>query len=675
MKSTAKALLSLILALFVTCGVLGVTQGTVLALEEEGKGFCYIAMDSDGKVPDDFPEDGYIYIFNPWEEKEYAQDWGGASYDIDSNTLTLDNFNHPNIGLIIDGMTKKNCGSEFKIVLKGDNHIQRIDDGFSGMYVKGSGTLTINENKKAQGGVVTYNKAMESESEGPIPNFHIGEDATVTIYKSPDEVTEYGDVYKSYCISISGYDKETEKPGDYLIYDGKVTPEIEWEEEEMYPASVDYLCPTDLVYVKMNFDTSRLFAEKDNPDHIRLLVDGQVSDSNETYAWLEKHNGKWFVSRRSWYDTDISGPYTGTIPEDLLTSDNTITAYMAEGAPIQSEIYMEANFIYTKNDKFYIILPEIMLVDNLVETDARSDVFCIGEIVHDTPVFQFESGEPYDPWLLDSFTVVSGVSTGAQAAKYMEDNGYEKVIARSWPAEYALRTTNESITFSPDKTSPVSTWVQDGNDWYYYDENGEIATAWQEIGGKWYYFETSGAMVSGWKEIGKKWYYFETSGAMVTGWKEIGKKWYYFETSGAMATGWKQLGGKWYYFDNGGAMATGWKQAGGKWYYFNAGGDMITPGWRQLGGNWYYFNAGGDMATGWQSIGGTWYYFGSSGAMATGWQSVGGTWYYFNAGGDMVTGWQVIGGKWYYFYSSGAMASNTTIDGCTLDSSGAWTGK
>ena len=61
--------------------------------------------------------------------------------------------------------------------------------------------------------------------------------------------------------------------------------------------------------------------------------------------------------------------------------------------------------------------------------------------------------------------------------------------------------------------------------------------------------------------------------------------------------------------------------------------------------------------------------------MVTGWKQSGGTWYYFNADGDMATGWKQIGGKWYYFYDSGAMASNTTIDGWTLDSSGAWTGK
>ncbi|MBQ3802861.1 MAG: hypothetical protein II845_04110 [Oscillospiraceae bacterium] len=38
----------------------------------------------------------------------------------------------------------------------------------------------------------------------------------------------------------------------------------------------------------------------------------------------------------------------------------------------------------------------------------------------------------------------------------------------------------------------------------------------------------------------------------------------------------------------------------------------------------------------------------------------------------MLTGWQTIDGVWYYFYADGTMAANTTIDGYTIDGSGAW---
>ena len=218
-------------------------------------------------------------------------------------------------------------------------------------------------------------------------------------------------------------------------------------------------------------------------------------------------------------------------------------------------------------------------------------------------------------------------------------------------------------------------WIQSGSFWYYMNpSDGTMVTGWQSIGGKWYYFEGSGSMSTGWKSIGGVWYYFGTSGAMMTGWQEIGGRWYYFDNSGAMATGWKQSGGKWYLFDSSGVMLTGWNQEGSIWYFFDDNGAMVT-GWKSSGGKWYYFEGSGAMATGWKQLGGVWYYFGTSGAMATGWQSIGGKWYYFEGSGAMVSGWKQLGGKWYYFYGGGAMASNTVIDGCTLGSDGAWTGK
>ena len=36
----------------------------------------------------------------------------------------------------------------------------------------------------------------------------------------------------------------------------------------------------------------------------------------------------------------------------------------------------------------------------------------------------------------------------------------------------------------------------------------------------------------------------------------------------------------------------------------------------------------------------------------------------------MLTGWQKIDGNWYYFYSGGSMATNTEIDGWSIDANG-----
>lgn len=57
---------------------------------------------------------------------------------------------------------------------------------------------------------------------------------------------------------------------------------------------------------------------------------------------------------------------------------------------------------------------------------------------------------------------------------------------------------------------------------------------------------------------------------------------------------------------------------------------------------------------------------------SVGWRVIDGEWYYFDSNGYMKTGWIQYGDKWYYLYNSGAMAKNTTIDGYTVDSNGAW---
>ena len=51
------------------------------------------------------------------------------------------------------------------------------------------------------------------------------------------------------------------------------------------------------------------------------------------------------------------------------------------------------------------------------------------------------------------------------------------------------------------------------------------------------------------------WYYFDQEGKMATGWQEIDDSWYYLGTSGDMQTGWQYIGGKCYYFYGNGSMA------------------------------------------------------------------------------------------------------------------------
>ena len=53
------------------------------------------------------------------------------------------------------------------------------------------------------------------------------------------------------------------------------------------------------------------------------------------------------------------------------------------------------------------------------------------------------------------------------------------------------------------------------------------------------------------------------------------------------------------------------------------------------------------------------------------WKSNNAGWWY-TEGNSWANGWKQIDGNWYYFYSDGYMAHDTTIDGCYLNSNGAW---
>lgn len=134
------------------------------------------------------------------------------------------------------------------------------------------------------------------------------------------------------------------------------------------------------------------------------------------------------------------------------------------------------------------------------------------------------------------------------------------------------------------------------------------------------------------------------------GWKKENNKWYYIKQDGKyQKNGWLLIDSKYYYFDANGAMKTGWHKENEKWYYLESNGAM-TKGWKKLSDKWYYFENNGEARIGWKKLDGKWYYF--------------------EQDTSMRTGWKMINNKWYYFYESGMMATNTVIDGWTINNEG-----
>ena len=252
----------------------------------------------------------------------------------------------------------------------------------------------------------------------------------------------------------------------------------------------------------------------------------------------------------------------------------------------------------------------------------------------------------------------------------------ELIMLAEKPADKPVQPTDKPTT-GPDELPPVDPsekpgWVKVDGGWKYRDEKGNfVVNDWVHLNDIWYYCGANGMMLTGWQQLNNNWFYFDESGHMLTGWQYLNNNWFYMNESGYMLTGWQQLNGNWFYMNENGYMLTGWQQLNGNWFYFDESGYMLT-GWQYLNNNWFYMNENGYMLTGWNYIDGNWFYMNESGYMLTGWQYIGGNWFYMNESGHMLTGWQQISGTWYYFYNSGAMAANTTIDGCTLNASGAW---
>lgn len=83
-----------------------------------------------------------------------------------------------------------------------------------------------------------------------------------------------------------------------------------------------------------------------------------------------------------------------------------------------------------------------------------------------------------------------------------------------------------------------SSWVKDGNYWFYMDDNSELAeNQWIYIGGKWYFAKAGGYIAENeWISYKEKWYYAVSGGAIAqSAWENIGGKFYHFGTDGDLS--------------------------------------------------------------------------------------------------------------------------------------------
>lgn len=240
--------------------------------------------------------------------------------------------------------------------------------------------------------------------------------------------------------------------------------------------------------------------------------------------------------------------------------------------------------------------------------------------------------------------------------------------------QLSTTSTNEYQINEQGVVTPLITygtgWTKIDNQKVYFVD-GKRHTSWLKEGNTWYYFLENGFMATGWHEIGSSMFYFYESGVMATNTTIDG----YIIGSGGHASkeqlqnGWVKTEEDYYYYKNG-VLQKGWYKEGNVTYYLDVETGKMKKGWTVIEGRWHYFYANGKMGSGWIHDGYDYYYITTSGAMKTGWFSEGSATYYLEYSGRMSVGWKSINSKWYYFYESGRMATNTEIDGWKLDQNG-----
>ena len=107
----------------------------------------------------------------------------------------------------------------------------------------------------------------------------------------------------------------------------------------------------------------------------------------------------------------------------------------------------------------------------------------------------------------------------------------KKVFTKNW-----FKLPNGKWTILDENIK--SSWVKDGNYWFYMDDNSELAeNQWIYIGGKWYFAKAGGYIAENeWISYKEKWYYAVSGGSIAqSAWENIGGKFYHFGADGDLS--------------------------------------------------------------------------------------------------------------------------------------------
>lgn len=219
--------------------------------------------------------------------------------------------------------------------------------------------------------------------------------------------------------------------------------------------------------------------------------------------------------------------------QDLLEAedkvDNTIAKFMAkeeEQNSSENNKIEEADESKDSKSEKTVEKPESKSDDIKKKTDPNNSLVIKPEI---------EKTEKTEK-TLSSSKKSSKSSGGSKSKGRAKSTGtsvkdVKKVFTKNW-----FKLPNGKWTILDENIK--SSWVKDGNYWFYMDDNSELAeNQWIYIGGKWYFAKAGGYIAENeWLSYKGKWYYAVSGGAIAqSAWENIGGKFYHFGADGDLS--------------------------------------------------------------------------------------------------------------------------------------------
>ena len=253
-------------------------------------------------------------------------------------------------------------------------------------------------------------------------------------------------------------------------------------------------------------------------------------------------------------------------------------------------------------------------------------------------------------------------------------------------------TESEEITTEEMSEEPESGWVQDGDNWYYYEDGEKVSdcekTIYDEDGTKKVYrFDEDGnRLTNQWyqeeyydDEYDDEWterYYYLSDGSRAEGFQEIDGETYYFGRNDGtlyVNASWslydeESQNNKYYRTDENGKVIKGWYEDDSDKYYYLSDGSRAS-GVQTIDGKTYLFNESGEMQTDTVIVSeGYLYCFDENGIQQTkqslekeGWVKAGENWFYVKDKELVEDDFLTIGQYTYYIGEDGKMCTDTTF--------------